>query len=499
MDHINAINQATKLLLVTPDFINVDSIAATFTLARLLNSLGKTTTILTHKQNYSNSLAEDFSSKDLDVKGKIQSNDFVLDIPIAQEIDDVELEKDGEKYRFRVKTKSGQMKSSKVNFQRDAAEFDLIILLGIQDFEISQEFYLSFGTEIKKSQTMLIHYIDSSITTNYKYILSCSSLSEAVFSLASQFESTIKPNSATDLLSGILWNTQNLKINSNKKTVENVNQLVQTLNANLHVANKRCNFRITKDQMIWNQEVFLNLKIENNLVYSIVSNSNITQDFISSFSEVDKVPIHRIQGCDVALVIVKLHNISHGFIQTNVKRYSALKLSDTFNQIGDNVKAHFWTDKDSVEIINLIKTRMSNIDKIASAQSHQSPVSTTVSTNPNVSQNVQAQTPNPVATQTPSNPQPTTPVVVQPVNDVQFQPIAKPLEAEKNIVPETTPSAPVTGETVEIKQASENKTNNQAPTTQNVTQNPAQMKPEKNIEVPQTISSPLTPADEWEG
>jgi nanoRNase/pAp phosphatase (c-di-AMP/oligoRNAs hydrolase) len=345
------VSDSEKILLVTPDKLTMDAISSTLVLAEALRSNGKTIEILTHQKNYEENFSEDFPQGNLSLKRKITSNKFSFKFEKGKDIDHVNINETSDGYNLEIQTRSGTLTNSNVNLTRDAEKYDLIVLVGCSSFDSSREFASAFGSLIAKSTTLLIGYTKFDIKTDDSYIRKAGSISEVTYSLLKDLNINPTQSQASKLLAGIISNTNNLKINTSKETLETVQKLVHTFNGDFNWANKVTNKSMTEDQFEWQKEVFANTKRNGNFAYSIIENQNIHSSNLGQLNNEDKVPIHKLAGIDVALTLTKLSKTVHGFLYINSNKYSGLSLTNDYPRVGDNRFVYFWTKENPQRII----------------------------------------------------------------------------------------------------------------------------------------------------
>lgn len=352
------VSDSTKILLVTPDKVNLDIIASTLVLGEALRRSGKEIDILTHVKNYEDSFAQSFSKGDLNIYKKINSNKFSFKFAKGKEVDAVNIVEDSESFKVEVVTKSSSLSNSNINLSREPEMYDLIVLIGCSAFDSSKEFSNSYGGLIAKAPTLLLGYTKFDVRVDDFYTQKASSNSEVVFNLLEEL--SIKPDEilATKLLAGIVSNTHNLKINTNKKTLSVVQRLTNEYNANFSWANSVANKSLTPEQFEWQKLVFENTKRIENFAYSIVDSSNVDSSMLGSLNNEDKVPIHKIEGIDVALVLTKLNKTVHGFLYLNSSKISGLSLTNEYPRVGDNKFVYFWTKENPQRIIRDFESKI---------------------------------------------------------------------------------------------------------------------------------------------
>lgn len=346
-----------KILVVTPDQINYDSVCASIVLTEILEDLGKEVTLLTNVDKFAKIFKSDIDQGSLNLRDTVESQSFVAKLPADREVDDIKVNRDGDFFNIVINTKGTSLLDNSLTFEKGEAEFDLIILLGFSEIDNNEEFKSLFMNSVTAKKTMLIHYTESNIKTNSELIIKSSSLSETVKIIASKLKVKLDTHQSTKLLTGIFFNTKNLKINTDNQTIKSVHLLVNQDEANVFKANQTLHKDMSKLHVLWHNEIFKNIKTHETLCYSFVSNEEITSDFIGSLSREEKMPISRIQGCDTSVVIVKLDENIHGFVQTKSNR-SAVKLTEDFFQLGDKNYAYFWTDLSGEEVIKNIFEKM---------------------------------------------------------------------------------------------------------------------------------------------
>ncbi|MBD3362904.1 hypothetical protein GF362_04250 [Candidatus Dojkabacteria bacterium] len=332
-----------NILLVTPDQLNPDSVASTIVLAQLLDKVGKDVTILTNLDKYQEVFEKNFPAEGLNMVNSVQSRRFYAKLPTDKEIEDIDIQKSENEFKLVITTKSGNLNKQAISFSRDKIKFDQILLLGFSQLENSNEFRQSFGESVITDETKLVHYYDSGVVTDSKYIIPSSSLSELVKMFSRQLNIPLSQEQATHLLTGIFFNTQNLKINANRQTVKNLYLLVNKDKADIDTANSRIYKKLTKKHVYWFNAVFQNLKVKDNFCFAYVDDENITSDVVGSLSNEDRIPIAKIKECDVAVVMVKLEDNIHGFMQVSSNKYSALELTKEFYRLGDKNYVYFWS------------------------------------------------------------------------------------------------------------------------------------------------------------
>lgn len=332
-----------KILLVTPDQLNPDSVASSLVLAQLLQKINKEVTILTNFRKYSEIFEVNFPRDGQNIVDSVQNKNYTAVLSSGKDVNDINIEKNEKEFKITINTKSGKFPIEQINFEREKVKFDMIILLGFSQLENSQEFRDTFGKSVEANETQLVHYYDSGVVTNSKYIVPSSSLSELVKMFSKQLNIPLTSEQATHLLTGIFFNTQNLKINSNRQTVKNLYLLVNKDKADIDTANRRIYKNLTKSHIYWFNSVFQNLKIKDNVCFSYIDDKNITSEIVGSLSNEDRIPIAKIKECDVAVVMVNLDENIHGFIQVSSNKYSALELTKDFYRLGDRNYVYFWT------------------------------------------------------------------------------------------------------------------------------------------------------------
>jgi hypothetical protein len=172
-----------------------------------------------------------------------------------------------------------------------------------------------------------------------------------VYTLLKELNINLTQLQATKLLAGIISNTHNLKINTDKKTLDIVQTLIHALNADFAWANKTSNKSLSELQFEWQKQVFEKATKIGNFAYSIVENDEIDSSILGGLNNEDKVPTHKIAGVDVALTLTKLSKTVHGFLYINSPKYSGLTLTNEYARVGDSKFVYFWTKENPNRII----------------------------------------------------------------------------------------------------------------------------------------------------
>lgn len=360
MKDTKTIKASKRILLVTPDVLNHDIVASTIALGNILKAQEKEVWTLTNKVAFDQFFADKYKQGDISLSDKVESKQFFISFPQDREISDVEIEKSKKEFKIVIDTKSGNLVDNTISFRRENLNFDLVILLGFNSPNSSKEFKENFQQNFKTKQTLKFHYINNSINTNTEYIEHASSLSEVVQIFAEESNHKLSQEHATYLLTGMLFNTQNFRINTDKRTIKNLHSLVNKYNARLKVANTYVHEKINKEQTVWFTEIFNNLETNKYFSHSSVK-SNIDNSLLTTLSNEDKVPIFKVRGCKVALVTVAKDDMVHGMVQTEPEAFSALEITNKYDRIGDNDFVQFWTKDSEEEVIDYFN-RILNIN-----------------------------------------------------------------------------------------------------------------------------------------
>ncbi len=355
---IEEIKKAKQILLVTPDQMFLDHVVSTITLAEALTKLGKNVRILSNSNLYKKHFKEDFPERITKLENIITSNNYETLFPNDKEIKDIKVEKNSKGFRVIVETKSGNLRTATTNFKKEMVKFDLIILIGFTKYNNSKEFFKSNGNKFSKAPILLFHYGASEVKSNFRYIVNSSSLSEVTTGLIKEQNIEIDSDLATYLISGILDNTQNLRINTNAHTISSINDLICTFKGNFDKARELVSKFHGEVNSIWYQLVFENLKVEKNFAYSYIQDERITSETIGELRQEDKVPLSRLTNNSVSLILINLGKTLHGFLSVNDPNLSALEFTQGFFRVGDRRFVQFWTKEKKSLIIEYFREEL---------------------------------------------------------------------------------------------------------------------------------------------
>ncbi|MCA9385722.1 hypothetical protein KC717_03680 [Candidatus Dojkabacteria bacterium] len=359
MSQLSLLENSKKILIVTPDLLSYDSICSAVVLSKLLTRQGKEVQILTNKEEYERKFSEDIKVDQGIITDKVLSKNFKASLPSNREIDTIEVVEENNAFNIVIKTKSGRLIHEQIAFERSESEFDLVITLGLLTPESSQEYMKSFSSSINAEKTLNIHYSKSTINADSHVSLKTYTLSEIIKHIAEELSLALTNEDATYLLAGLLSNTHSLKVNTTKKTILNLYELVYTHNGNVRHANSFIHRSINKEQSIWFKEVFNDIQKEDFFVHSHVNNELVDGDLISRLTLEDKSPLMRISNCKVSLVTVRLNNRTYGILQTQPGTISTLDLTKDYTVVGDKVFVQFWTNQTPKEVVASIRSSLS--------------------------------------------------------------------------------------------------------------------------------------------
>ena len=315
-----------KNICLIPSKNEPESLSSCLALFYTLRELGKNVNLISEK------IPERLSFLIPSLDFLSSPKNFVISIPRSStDISQIYYEKTDESLKIHLTTNKGSIRKEDISFYFQEAKPDLVITFGISDFKKYLENSLDSFAYLLGSPIINIDNNPSNLNFGQINIVENKSLSEIVLDKIKIFEGVnIDKNIANCLLAGLVLYYENFKNTTSPSVYQLASDLISKgANNQLVIDNLQ---KTTEKEMMFLSTLFLNIKNEGSLAYSII-NSNEFSDISEqeSLSLVQKLKTMGIQNN--LLVLWESRNsdpITNGFFYSKNKA-NLNKVADEFN------------------------------------------------------------------------------------------------------------------------------------------------------------------------
>ena len=363
VNEVKNIIQEAKNICIIPNNNEPESISSALALFYTLRELNKNVNLITDE------LPRRLSFLTPSIDFINTPKNFVISIPRSSaDVSQIYYEKNEDNLKIHLTIDKGQIKKENLSFYFEDAKPDLIITLGIRDFQKQLSEKLNpFGFLLGSS----ILNIDNDYQSNKKFgtvnIIEPESIAELTLEIINIAEGKINENAATSLLTGLIIYYENFKSHKTSADVfDTAAELIKKGARNREIVDNL--YKSTDNEINVLGSILKNIKIENNMSIALIEGDEISEKFKeeSVMSLIDK--LKNIGVNDNLLVLWQSKNseyLTEGFFYSITEDF-AKRVAD-FYKLKDknglvlisinNSEANSEKDK----IINLLKEKKTNI------------------------------------------------------------------------------------------------------------------------------------------
>lgn len=347
------IAQSKRILIVPDQRLDVDLVAATFSLAKALQNNGKEVKILINDNNYPVFISQIILPGNLRFIEPEKPKDYIITLENQNaKVKEVKWEQVEGKINIIVTTEQGDIDGTQTNVKEINAAYDMTFLVGFTDPVKAGSFYEQNKTNFEWNKLVIINHTKAEDKVWFNYTSEgAASLSEIVKKYLEEYKIEYDADCANDLLTGIYWKTNNFRENIGQGHIlKEANELVEK-GANATKAALRANRNIKFIETKLISEALRNVKItKDNIASSKVSKEVVNNTKLDELIFEDWNIIANISKVEAAYVIVEGKDENTVFLKSNSSKINPSKVVKEYNGKGDKVRASFKTNKNSESI-----------------------------------------------------------------------------------------------------------------------------------------------------
>ncbi|MFQ5493506.1 MAG: hypothetical protein ACE5DX_05100 [Candidatus Dojkabacteria bacterium] len=357
------IQEGRKILIIPRQQLDLDVVAATFSLALGLKSLQKEVSLYMEPDIYTETVRSKFPPHSTKFLQKDEPGTYVITLDnIDAAVQEVKWKEKEGKVNIFVKTEKGNLSKEKIKINQTVTDYDATILVGLNSGEPLGEFYKLHLHHFRGEK--LIAIAKDKPSDSYKGSFTqvrVASYSEAMFRIINRLGITMSEHIATNLLAGLYWTTNSFKHELSKDSFGLSSQLIQ-IGASQEQARNIALQTISFAGSTYFADVYGNLKAAGDgIFYSVVPESSLTPNGKEESLFNDFVPIVEIIGCKMAFVIVHGKENNKVFIRTNSRKIDIKPLIAKYNGTSTLSSGSFVTKTPLAGLEELVVNELRNI------------------------------------------------------------------------------------------------------------------------------------------
>ncbi len=369
----NQIEKAQNILIVFPVDWDGDSVSAALTLFTYLKQQNKNIEIVSSAPN-KDVTALSFLPNFLEIKNNLEHlRRFIVSLDISKtKVSQIKYVVEDNQLNFIVSPQDGWFEPSDVSSKAGEFRYDLIIIIGANDFESLGNVYDQNVEFFYK--TPIINISQQAANEEFGQInlinLNCVAVSEIIYNLIKlDKKNKIDENLATGLLAGIIIKTRNFKTgNLTPETLMTTSELIGLGARRDEIINRLYRSRNLSDLKLWGK-VLNNLRLENDneLAWSYLAKSDIQDINVNEHKLGDMVDELMSNLPDTKIIIVlvedKIDNtklFAFSLKNTNIiELFKIYKPEGTLKTISANIKLDLNTA--TTEVIKETKIKLDKL------------------------------------------------------------------------------------------------------------------------------------------
>jgi nanoRNase/pAp phosphatase (c-di-AMP/oligoRNAs hydrolase) len=236
----NLIAQSRSVAVLLRSNPSVDQLLAAMALADTITGSGKSVEIACadfNPQAFSEVVSSLSGVQDIDfesIKDTLGNRNLTISFPYQEEaVENVscDISDDGERFYLTIKPQPGAtpLQSDSVTFDYTGFESDLILTVGVHDWQQLDHLYTSHEQSFKNATIVSVHSFETELTTFNLDTSHFGSMCEGVVWLLEGLQLSLSPRAATILLKGIELATDSFKsLSTTADTFESVAKLMRS-------------------------------------------------------------------------------------------------------------------------------------------------------------------------------------------------------------------------------------------------------------------------------
>ncbi len=350
------VSKAKSVLIMTPDLLDSDIVAATVALGDILLASGKEVQVVTNKSFYSK-VYYPYLQADLEFNEEVINKVFRAKLPAGPNIDSVRIEAEGDDYVVVATTRNGKFETESIIFEQTKTEFDLVFLMGMNNLSSRKNISWIFEAEGFRSKICLIGTFDSGLNCEYKVTReNCESLSGVVLDFAEEMGLPITAQHATHLAFGLLSAGLN-DIEYSKWRGEKIAYLV-SLGADTSILEQLIKREANEIYPKWYRGVYANLTVSEFLWCSNVSEPTLTGSLLALLPKSTLIPFMLPKEVKACVVAIRLGKQTHYFVKSNETGIWACDLLAEYGVLGDRRFARCVSFEPYEKVLQNIATKL---------------------------------------------------------------------------------------------------------------------------------------------
>lgn len=332
-----------KTLIIPSEKLDPDLVAATLSIARVINLKGESKAeVFLKKERFPAYLSKVFPDKDIKFVEEIEPQGFVVKLKsIDAKIRDIKWEEVDGEINLYISADKGKL-DRKASVKSGGTNYTQIITIGIQSLEELGETYIK-NKELFSSVDLI--NIDLSESNNqfgkHEFVKSdASSFSEIAFEFLSENGLEVTSKEATDLISGIVWRTRGFKTLNKSSIFLTISELINK-NGDLEKATKQIYQTLNLNQLRYLSTVLKNAEISSDgIIFSIVRKEDTMPVRLEEIVFPELNLLSYFEDAKIAIVLTEISGqLTHCNIISSQKGIKASKIASTFGGEGTSQTA----------------------------------------------------------------------------------------------------------------------------------------------------------------
>lgn len=351
----STIENANKILLVTPHIINTDVCSSLGLVYKMLKEKMQKDVDIASSRSIPTRYHDLLKICGVDVNKiytEIKPVSYVIRVNDTNDSVEVEWKKKSDNIEVVLTPEKDEIDFSKVSFSKEGGIYDVVIAFNAQRLEDLGRIYTEF--EKLYSRFEIISISHQPIEGEYAKISlndeNSSTTSEIVYKMYDDLGYNIDKTEAEIIAHGILGSTYGLHRVSQNKTYKVISELANKYQVDLSNINTKYFYSLSKEGLKLRERLLQNVKFDEarKTIYSVLTNRDFSDIRVSprDLDGMDYLPFNVCKDYDIAFLSYEENGKSHVLIHSNRKNKDLTGILKKVNGVGDKSYgvASFETD-----------------------------------------------------------------------------------------------------------------------------------------------------------